>query len=767
MSRLSNLIEGLSYTITEEGFVNVLPKARRIVGGKVRERLTCLDATREKHDNSYVDVMFINGCHPSVPHPIRYRVEHQAEQLRAAGMSVTIVDAWNLKRDHLRHARTFIIFRCPITDEIESFIREARKLNKRVIYDIDDLVIDTAYTNQIPYVKAMSADEKVGYDDGVDRMGATLRLCDCAITTTEALATELKKFVPRVYINRNTASELMLSYSEIALRRRDVLPGLKPDAVARTERKAYRRALARRVAVEATGEVRIGFFSGSITHNADFEMVLPAIVRLMDNYPQVTLLLFGELDPAGELARFGERIVVRPFCEWRRLPNYIASCDINIAPLEDTLFNRAKSENKWVEAALVKVPTVASRVGAFEEMIEDGVTGILCKSVDEWYDALERLVLSKDERFCIAEAAYKHCKSACTTVGNAANIADIIRREQTENVVFVMPSLKTSGGVLVIIRHAAMLQDAGYDVMFANTDDEYEWLDRLGHTFPVLNRVVPSGMIEKCPFLASIDVGVATLWDTLDFLKRYPRIRRRLYLVQNHETGFLPVGNPLRSVANSTYLEPYGVEYLTISEWCRHWLKNAYGQDCRFAPNGIDAAAFPVIERDFSSSKIRILIEGDCNSEYKNVDESFRIVDKLDKSRFEIWYMNYTGATKPFYHIDKNVGAVPHDQVADVYRACHILLKTSILESFSYPPLEMMATGGFVIACPNGGNEEYLVDAVNCLLYPQGDIDAAAMAIERIVSDAGLRAALAEGGRKTVAARDWSALVESVVGLYR
>ena len=31
-----------------------------------------------------------------------------------------------------------------------------------------------------------------------------------------------------------------------------------------------------------------------------------------------------------------------------------------IAPIEKILFNEAKSENKWVEASLVKVPTVAS-----------------------------------------------------------------------------------------------------------------------------------------------------------------------------------------------------------------------------------------------------------------------------------------------------------------------------------------------------------------------------------------------------------------------
>ena len=57
--------------------------------------------------------------------------------------------------------------------------------------------------------------------------------------------------------------------------------------------------------------------------------------------------------------------------------------DINIAPLVDTLFNRAKSENKWLEAALVEVPTLASNVGAFKTMIQDGKTGFLVQNTIE------------------------------------------------------------------------------------------------------------------------------------------------------------------------------------------------------------------------------------------------------------------------------------------------------------------------------------------------------------------------------------------------
>ena len=101
-----------------------------------------------------------------------------------------------------------------------------------------------------------------------------------------------------------------------------------------------------------------------------------------------------------------------------------------------------------------------------------------------------------------------------------------------------------------------------------------------------------------------------------------------------------------------------------------------------------------------------------------------------------------------------------------MYGACHILLKTSILESFSYPPLEMMATGGLTVVLPNGGNAEYIEDGVNCLTYERGDLKHAADQIKRIVDDAELRTTLRKGGLSTACSRDWSLIRDDVLRLY-
>ena len=164
--------------------------------------------------------------------------------------------------------------------------------------------------------------------------------------------------------------------------------------------------------------------------------------------------------------------------------------------------------------------------------------------------------------------------------------------------------------------------------------------------------------------------------------------------------------------------------------------------------------------------KIRILIEGDCTCHYKNVDESFKIVEKLDKNKFEIWYLTYNSISKDWYRIDKLLFDLPHEKVNEIYNECDILLKSSWLESFSYPPIEMMATGGYCIVVPNGGNKEYLKDGENCLFYKLGDINSAIKNINRLIIDERLQNTLYENGLKTAKKRDWKNYKKQIISLY-
>ena len=729
MSLITDLARDSIYTIKNEGvrpFVSKVANFLKLYGETHWKKMD-----ESLNGKIFKDVLFINGCDASVPHPARYRVTHQREQLEGNRISTDEVYYLQLDLDSVRFYRTFIFFRCPYTDTIGKFIEIAKELNKQVLFDIDDLVIDTKYTDTIPYVKGLHGREKEIYDDGVVRMGKTLALCDAAMTTTERLAEELSHYVPEVYINRNTASEAMQLYSEEALHKKN------RDA----------------------GKVRLGYFSGSYTHNADFELIKPVLIRLMEKYPQVELHLVGELDLPTDLENYKDKIALHPFVDWKKLPELIASVDINLAPLEEGIFNEAKSENKWVEAALVKVPTVASAVGAFERMIEDKKTGILCKNEADWEESLISLIEDERERIRIAENAYDYCSNHCTTLKSGNGLAAFVREHMTTNIAFVVPPMTISGGIMVILRHAKMLRDAGLDVMMLEGTGDRKWIEYDSMRFPVISRdlALLSGRIDK---------EVATMWSTVNDIEHNPNVGKRYYMVQGYEADFYHHNDPRRNQAFASYHPRTPVKFVTISRWCEKWIREEMLQECEYAPNGLDLTLFRGKKRNFNKNKIRILVEGNCGVDYKNVDESFQIVNKLNPDKYEIWYLSYNSKPKEWYRVDRFFNKVPYEKVGKVYAKCDILLKTSLLESFSYPPLEMMATGGFVVAIPNGGNSEYLVDGENCLLYRQGDIEGGVAAINRITQDAELRDTLYGGGHKTAASRSWEACKKEILALY-
>lgn len=724
LSRVKELTNKTFSSLKEDGVKVTLGKTKRfLVERKARKN--------RPYDIGFKDILFINGC--CLPHPQRYRVTHQIEQLESYGVSCDRIDYEKLDVNLVRYFRGFVFYRCPVTPTVEEFIRLAKENNKTVFYDIDDLVFDLEHTNMIKFLDSMSEAERNLYNDGVIRMGKTLDLCEYGIASTERLQAEMGKHLKEVYVNRNVMSEEMVKYSQEALTK----------------------------VVKDDKKIVIGYLSGSITHNDDFKLIMPSIINVLKKYDNVYLEIVGLLDLPDEMKDVKHKVITAPFMDYRELPKLIRSIDINLAPLEDTIFNEAKSENKWTEAALVKIPTIASNVGAFKSQMVNEKTGLLCNDGDDWDKYLKMLIEDKSFREEIGLNAYNEVMDKHVTTFSGKGVADFIMSKLHKNACFVLPSTNVSGGIMVAIKHGLILKKRGYDVTMINLNLETKDVSKVYEGEEYLY-VVPE---HRTYFEAKVDVMTATMWLTLDFVKKYYNCVNKKYLVQNMERGFYLPGRFERIKATSTYNMQPGVDYITISKWCERWLKEDFGNEVKYAPNGIDLSIFKFKERNFDG-KIKILIEGNCKDYYKNVDESFKIVEKLDKDKYEISYLSYEKEPKDWYHVDNFYHKVPHSEVGKIYQENDILIKTSILESFSYPPLEMMATGGLVVVVPNDGNSEYLVDGENCLLYEQGDIDSAVSKIESIVSDKKLRDKLEKGGLATAKKYEWSKIENSIVSLY-
>ena len=348
--------------------------------------------------NSMKDILLISGC--PIDYCERYRIHHKKEELIANGLSVDVINPEVLTEEMVKYYSGFVIYRAAWSDHMQRFIDYIRKENKPIFFDIDDLIFDLKFTEDIKELENFTEEQKKLYNDGVVKYGKMMSLCDYGITTTNVLAKEMKSHVKDVCIDKNIASLEMQKYSEIAI-----------NEVKKDEDK-----------------IIIGYASGSITHNADFDMISDDIKKILDKYENVYFHFIGVLSIPDDFKKYGKRIITSPFVDYTKLPKIIRKLDINIAPLEDTLFNAAKSCIKWMEAGLVKVPTVASDIGDFHDSITDGYDGVLVKN-NKWFESLEKLIVDKELRTKIGENAYKTVYEKYTPITNGKIVSNFKEKD--------------------------------------------------------------------------------------------------------------------------------------------------------------------------------------------------------------------------------------------------------------------------------------------------------------------------------------------------
>ncbi len=321
-------------------------------------------------------------------------------------------------------------------------------------------------------------------------------------------------------------------------------------------------------------------------------------------------------------------------------------------------------------------------------------------------------------------------------------------------IAYLIPGTGISGGIAVILEHANRLHDAGYDVLLISQDerDDIPWWP--GNRVPV----IPFNTTADYLFDA-IDTVVATGWTTVRMLERF-QARRKLYFVQSDERRF-DESPAFKRQVHATY-ERRDVEYVTMARWICRWLREEFGQTAAYVPNGIDhdrfAAAKPLEPK---GDRVRILLEGPVAIPFKGMADAAAVVSGFDDC--EIWIVSAAGRPHAGWRCDRFFEGVSYGEMAAIYASCDILLKMSRVESFCYPPLEMMATGGSVVVQQVTGLEEYAEHERNCLIV--ADVEEARRAVRRLVADPGLRARLGAAGQATAARMGWERSLPSLLGV--
>ena len=92
-------------------------------------------------------------------------------------------------------ADVVVIGRALYTTHVSTLIARARAAGRRVLLDVDDLVFDLRYARLVMETVDQTDDDAYQLWYGwIARLGATLELCDGAVTTNELLAQRVREF---------------------------------------------------------------------------------------------------------------------------------------------------------------------------------------------------------------------------------------------------------------------------------------------------------------------------------------------------------------------------------------------------------------------------------------------------------------------------------------------------------------------------------------------------------------------------------------------
>lgn len=320
----------------------------------------------------------------TIPQCRLYRIQQKLEQLAIADVPTELYSQDEAERMLADVGRfdALIVYRLPAFPEVIDVLLQARRLGVPTLYDIDDLIFDAElYPPSRDHLSNISAIEYAGLVTGRSLYREAIALCDYGIASTPPLQ------------------------AAMAARVRSGVCFLSPNALGEAHMAALPQ-LPAKLPLGPGDPFIILYGSGTTTHNADFALAAPAVAAVLRRNRHARLHVIGPVDIGTHFAGLEGQVKRLGF-----MPNLtaywseVARADVNLAPLTVSGFNDAKSEIKWMEAAMGGVPSIVSWSATYEQVIADGVDGFIARTPADWNSLLERLIADRPLARRVGEAA--------------------------------------------------------------------------------------------------------------------------------------------------------------------------------------------------------------------------------------------------------------------------------------------------------------------------------------------------------------------------
>lgn len=315
---------------------------------------------------------------------VRYRCYHPAEVLMQHGAYVNVVSARTFKTVPLSYDYDVYVFHRPGMEQAER-INKLKAAHKIVIAEYDDLIFGDANVARQSSIYLSRRKKEAEAIAIYQRNLNALLLFDFVSVSTEALAEEVRKVHP--------AAKVAVVHNFI------------PDSILTVAAGVH--------AVEKDVN-QVMYCSGSLSHNRDFDMVAGAFLHSFEQDPNLRLIVVGTLQLPESLSAHPNVFCHEAVDYWQMFRLMSRSCMV-IAPLEESLFTRSKSNVKFLEACVSGCYPVASPIPDMERVGDAAIT--FCRDAAEF------------------EAAFRNRASLCTPQAARENYAYLVKNCGSERFV--------------------------------------------------------------------------------------------------------------------------------------------------------------------------------------------------------------------------------------------------------------------------------------------------------------------------------------------
>ena len=118
-----------------------------------------------------------------------------------------------------------------------------------------------------------------------------------------------------------------------------------------------------------------------------------------------------------------------PWCKETEIKDLL-SFHFGLMPLEDDPWAKGKCAFKALQYMALGMPAVVSPVGMNTEVVQDNYNGFICRTADDWYNALHRLITDADLRTRLGKTARLTIEQRYSVIANTDNFLNLFNPQK-------------------------------------------------------------------------------------------------------------------------------------------------------------------------------------------------------------------------------------------------------------------------------------------------------------------------------------------------